>query len=220
MKKILIIVALLCATESFSQNRFTIKVVDAVSKEPLAGASVHPKGVESLLSTRKDGTAEIILPVTSLSLIITHVSYVPKEVLLKFPLQDSLLIIEMEQKDEEEEEVIVQSTRTSRNIKNVPTRVETIELEEIDEKSNMRPANVSMLLHESTGILVQQTSATSANASIRLQGLDGRYTQLLKDGFASFGNSPAGFKAGRDNKRARFYFIWWWRYCRCYQFYF
>ena len=56
----------------------------------------------------------------------------------------------------------------------------------------MRPANVSMLLHESTGIQVQQTSATSGNASIRIQGLDGRYTQLLKDGFASFGNFASG----------------------------
>ncbi|RYD71336.1 MAG: TonB-dependent receptor, partial [Sphingobacteriales bacterium] len=83
-------------------------------------------------------------------------------------------------------------TRTSRTIQNTPTRVETIELEEIDEKSNMRPANVSMILHESTGIAVQQTSATSANASIRIQGLDGRYTQLLKDGYASFGNFASG----------------------------
>src|SRR5690349_14336791 len=92
----------------------------------------------------------------------------------------------------EEKEVIIQSTRTSRNIKNVPTRVETIELEEIDEKNNMRPGNVSMLLHESTGIQVQQTSATSGNASIRIQGLDGKYTQLLKDGFANFGNFSSG----------------------------
>jgi len=86
----------------------------------------------------------------------------------------------------------VQSTRTSRAIATVPTRVEVIALEEIDEKGNMRPANVSMLLHESTGIQVQQTSATSANASIRMQGLDGRYTQLLKDGFANFGNFSSG----------------------------
>jgi iron complex outermembrane receptor protein/outer membrane receptor for ferrienterochelin and colicins len=92
----------------------------------------------------------------------------------------------------EEKEVIIQSTRTSRNIRNVPTRVETIELEEIDEKNNMRPGNVAMLLHESTGIQVQQTSATSGNASIRIQGLDGRYTQLLKDGFANFGNFSSG----------------------------
>ena len=90
------------------------------------------------------------------------------------------------------EEVVVQSTRTSRTIANVPTRVETIDFEEIDEKNNMRPANVAMLLHESTGIQVQQTSATSGNASIRIQGLDGRYTQLLKDGFANFGNFSSG----------------------------
>lgn len=90
------------------------------------------------------------------------------------------------------EEVIINSTRTSRTIANTPTRVETIELEEIDEKSNMRPSNVAMILHESTGIAVQQTSATSANSSIRIQGLDGRYTQILKDGFPSFGNFANG----------------------------
>jgi outer membrane receptor for ferrienterochelin and colicins len=56
----------------------------------------------------------------------------------------------------------------------------------------MRPANVSMLLHESTGLQVQQTSATSGNASIRVQGLDGRYTQLLKDGYPNFGNFASG----------------------------
>lgn len=95
-------------------------------------------------------------------------------------------------KEDTLEEVTVQSTRTSRTISNVPTRVETIELEEIDEKNNMRPANVAMLLHESTGIQVQQTSATSGNAGIRIQGLDGRYTQLLKDGFPNFGNFASG----------------------------
>ncbi len=49
-----------------------------------------------------------------------------------------------------------------------------------------------MLLHESTGLQVQQTSATSTNASIRVQGLDGRYTQLLKDGYPNFGNFASG----------------------------
>ena len=102
--------------------------------------------------------------------------------------QDSL----QTEKEEEIEEVILKSTRTSRTIANTPTRVETTELEEIDEKANMRPSNVAMILHESTGIAVQQTSATSGNSSIRIQGLDGRYTQILKDGFPSFGNFANG----------------------------
>lgn len=94
--------------------------------------------------------------------------------------------------EKEMDEIILQTTRTSRTIKNTPTRIETIDGEELDEKNNMRPANVSMLLHESTGLLVQQTSATSGNASIRMQGLDGRYTQLLKDGYPNFGNFASG----------------------------
>lgn len=93
---------------------------------------------------------------------------------------------------EELEEVTVQSTRTSRTIRNTPTRIESIDAEELEEKSNMKPANVSMVLHESTGLQVQQTSATSGNASIRVQGLDGRYTQLLKDGYPNFGNFASG----------------------------
>jgi iron complex outermembrane receptor protein/outer membrane receptor for ferrienterochelin and colicins len=108
------------------------------------------------------------------------------------PSPSDTVYIELEIAEHEMGEIIIQSTRTSRTIANVPTRVETIELEEIDEKNNMRPANVAMLLHESTGIQVQQTSATSGNASIRIQGLDGRYTQLLKDGFANFGNFSSG----------------------------
>lgn len=94
--------------------------------------------------------------------------------------------------DKEMEEVVVSTTRSSRTIAHLPTRVEVIGGEEVDEKNNMRPANVSMLLHESTGIQVQQTSATSGNASIRIQGLDGRYTQLLKDGYPSFSNFSGG----------------------------
>jgi iron complex outermembrane receptor protein/outer membrane receptor for ferrienterochelin and colicins len=100
--------------------------------------------------------------------------------------------IKKEKAAEELEEITVQSTRTSRTIRNTPTRIETIDAEELEEKGNMKAANVSMVLHESTGLLVQQTSATSGNASIRVQGLDGRYTQLLKDGYPNFGNFASG----------------------------
>lgn len=100
--------------------------------------------------------------------------------------------IKKEKESETLQEVTVQSTRTSRTIRNTPTRIETIATEELDEKSNMKSANVSMVLQESTGIQVQQTSPTSGNASIRVQGLDGRYTQLLKDGYPNFGNFASG----------------------------
>ena len=56
----------------------------------------------------------------------------------------------------------------------------------------MKPGDIRMLLNESTGIQTQQTSATSYNSSIRIQGLDGRYTQILRDGFPLY----SGFSGG------------------------
>lgn len=193
MNRIFLLIAMmLSAYIGIAQQRITLKVVDAGTKEGLANASIVIRGADPGYVTKPSGEVALLMPPSQATVIISHVGYYSKSITFKSPYPDSLFVVELQLNDEEEEEVIVQSTRTSRTIKNVPTRVETIELEEIDEKSNMRPANVSMLLHESTGIQVQQTSATSANASIRLQGLDGRYTQLLKDGFASFGNFASG----------------------------
>ena len=56
----------------------------------------------------------------------------------------------------------------------------------------MKPGDIRMLLNETTGIQTQQTSATSYNSSIRIQGLDGKYTQLLKDGLPLY----SGFSGG------------------------
>jgi iron complex outermembrane receptor protein/outer membrane receptor for ferrienterochelin and colicins len=110
-----------------------------------------------------------------------------KELKFTFPLAgqgENLIFIKV---TNEVGDVTITSTRTGREIDDVPTRVEAIDEEEVDEKSSMRPANVSMVLNESTGIKVQQTSATSNTQSVRIQGLDGRYTQILKDGFPAFG---------------------------------
>ena len=190
----LLVILLLSGISIYSQAQQTlhIKVTGGENKTPIA-ASVLIKGTIQGYSADTTGTASISFTANgNYTLVTSAVGYEEKETKITIPHSSDTLEIELESAEEELEEVIVQSTRTSRTIANVPTRVETIELEEIDEKSNMRPANVAMILHESTGIQVQQTSATSGNASIRIQGLDGRYTQLLKDGFPNFGNFSSG----------------------------
>lgn len=191
--KVLICTAILfIAVSAQSQQMVKIKVSGEESKTPVA-ASIVIKETAKGVATDSTGTAVVNFPANgNYTLLISAVGYKEMSNKISIPYPEAILEIALEAEEEEMEEIIIQSTRTSRTIKNVPTRVETIELEEIDEKNNMRPANVAMLLHESTGIQVQQTSATSANASIRIQGLDGRYTQLLKDGFANFGNFSSG----------------------------
>lgn len=177
---------------AMAQNTLKVLVKDKETQLPLQGASVHFKKTTTL--TNGLGFAELKnLPNGAQSVTVSFTGYETASLHFNFPLASSdTTTVLLEVEEDELEEVIVQSTRTSRTIKNTPTRVETIDGEELDEKNNMRPANVSMLLHESTGLQVQQTSATSANASIRVQGLDGRYTQLLKDGYPNFGNFASG----------------------------
>ncbi len=190
-KIILLIFSLAFCIVGHGQNNIRVKVVHAESKELLAGATVRLVALNKNATADSSGIAILRnIPDGKYIMTVSYAGFHEYSDTLGIPSATEIVEIELE--PEEEEEVIVQSTRTSRSIPNTPTRIEVIALEEIDEKSNMRPANVSMLLHESTGILVQQVSATSANAAIRLQGLDGKYTQLLKDGFASFGNFASG----------------------------
>ncbi|TAF43409.1 MAG: TonB-dependent receptor [Sphingobacteriales bacterium] len=193
MKKYILSLALLYSIAGFSQTTFKAIVKDSETQQVLTGATAQLISSNYITSTNINGYLEINnLPLGKQKIKVSYLGYKTQTFSFILPLADTLQLSMQKNKDSELEEVIVQSTRTSRSIQNTPTRIETIEAEELDEKSNMKPANISMVLHESTGLQVQQTSATSGNASIRVQGLDGRYTQLLKDGYPNFGNFASG----------------------------
>jgi iron complex outermembrane receptor protein len=175
-----------------AQYTFKAKIINKETGEGVAKASVT---FEELKRTAAADSTGVILikdiPAGKHTIKITSVGYAEKEVKYDFP-PDQDVTIEMETAEEEEEEVVIQSTRSTRTIRDIPTRVEFVAGEELDEKANMKPGDIRMVLNESTGITTQQTSATSANSSIRIQGLDGRYTQILKDGLPLY----AGFSGG------------------------
>lgn len=179
---------LLTAQVSFAQNTFKVTVKDQETKEAVAGAKVSVKDTEISAVTGADGVAQLTnVPDGEQTIEIFSVGYEARELKLTFPLAgqgENVIFIKI---TTEFGEVTVTTTRTGREIDDVPTRVEAIDEEEVDEKMSMRPSNVSMVLNESTGIKVQQTSATTQTQSVRIQGLDGRYTQILKDGFPAFG---------------------------------
>ena len=92
-----------------------------------------------------------------------------------------------EEAGEEGEVIIVQGTRLGRRLQDEPMRVEVIAGEEIEEKAIMRPGNIAMLVNETGGVRVQVTSPALGSANIRIQGLEGRYTQLLADNLPLYG---------------------------------
>lgn len=87
--------------------------------------------------------------------------------------------------------VVVQSTRSGRRVSDEPIRVDVVSQEEIEEKLLMSPGNVSMLVAESAGVRVQNTSPGMGASNIRIQGLRGRYTQLLADGLPLYGGQSS-----------------------------
>lgn len=92
---------------------------------------------------------------------------------------------------EEGEEILVQATRSNRRVQDEPVRVEVIGREEIEEKILMRPGNVATVLAETGGLRVQVTAPAMGAANIRVQGMDGRFTQLLADGLPLYGGQAS-----------------------------
>ena len=88
---------------------------------------------------------------------------------------------------EEGEEIVVQATRTGRRVQDEPIRVEVLDREEIEEKVLMSPGNIAMLMNETPGVRVQVTSPALGASNVRVQGLKGRYTQILADGLPLYG---------------------------------
>lgn len=173
-----------------AQNTFKARVVDAEENEPLIGATLKISPTKGAV-TDLNGYVEILnIDTDTILASISYVGYRPFEQTYILPLDDTQIIKLIA--GEELEEVVVTSTRSSRTIDDIPTRIEAISSEELEEKAIMKSSNIAMVLRESTGIQMQQTSASSANQSIRIQGLDGRYTQLLKDGFPLFGGFSSG----------------------------
>ena len=191
----MLFVALAFSFGAFAQNKLSLILKDSKTSEPLIGATISISSLNKVSSTDANGQAIFSdIPNGVHHVEYRYIGYAPKVDTLTFPLNsDTPMVVSLEASEGEElEEVVIASTRSSRTISNIPTRIEVIAGEELDEKGNMKPGDIRMVLNESTGIQTQQTSATSANASIRIQGLDGRYTQILKDGFPLFSGAASG----------------------------
>jgi outer membrane receptor for ferrienterochelin and colicins len=186
---------LLACNNSYAQHSFNLSIKNNEDKTALVGATASIASLNKTTFSDSLGIATFTnLAAGTYQVNISYVGLEAKEITVQVPQPDNtpIEVLLAEGEEHEEEEVMVTATRISRTIANIPTRVEVISGEELAEKANMKPGDIRMLLSETTGIQTQQTSATSFNAGIRIQGLDGRYTQLLRDGYPLY----SGFSGG------------------------
>ena len=183
---------LICCAFGYAQNTLKINIFTAEEKEPLLGATIYIESLDKGVTTDFDGIALLEdVPDGQYNLQISYLGFETLEANIVVPTGDDLVFY-LKESANALDEVVVRSSRSTRTIQRIPTRIEYIGVEELGEKAIMNPTNISMVLRESTGIQMQQTSLSSANTNIRIQGLDGRYTQLLRDGFPLYGGFSSG----------------------------
>ncbi len=186
---------LLASPAAIAQHRIFAIVQNAKTNLPLMGVSIFIKDSKLIGTTDKNGEVSFsIEPSKNYRITFTEINYVTQTIDFypKNTINNDTLKVNLIQKDMEVQEVIVTSTRTNSRIEDNPIRIEVIGQEEISEEGSIKPMGIAKLLTESGSVLPQQTSSINGNVSIRLQGLDGKYTQVLKDGFPLY----SGFSQG------------------------
>ena len=162
-----------CFSAKAQTSDIQIKVISESENEPIFGATVYFEELEKGAVTDFDGIATFNeIPNGEHIIIVSFLGFETLKTTIQIP-SNSDLIFKLKSGGNELDEVVLQSSRSTRTVKKIPTRIEFIGVEEMGEKAIMNPTNISMVLRESTGIQMQQTSLSSGSTNIRIQGLDG-----------------------------------------------
>ena len=134
-----------------------------------------------------------IAPPGDVKISVTKDGYFPADASLRADAaHESIVHVELEPRKAVEEEIKVYATRNDARIQDSPLHVEVLQRDEVEEKMLMTPGDIVMMLNEMGGLRVQTTSPSLGAASVRVQGMRGRYTTFLSDGLPLFGQQGAG----------------------------
>lgn len=194
-KKILLITLLFLSGNLSAQTAFSCFVKDAVSKELLEGVTAKINGSSKTTASDSNGRVSYFnLSPGKIKITFSFVGYDDQTVNFQIPQADGMPVIYLQKSAAKtEEEVIISSSRTNSRIEDLPTKVEVLGSEEVDEEAGTIPGNIASLLGDIAGIQNQRTSGTTGSIDLRVQGLPGKYTQILRDGLPLFGGYSGNF---------------------------
>ena len=191
LSRLLVCFLLLMSLTSYAQFKIELQTSDP-KHTPLAFVTITDNG--SLVGTTDTtGAVTAALPTGVAKLVFQLIGFKTLDTTLNISGPMKLNIVLMPESSELEEVVFVSSTRTNQSIENSTMKVEVLGPEELTEEATVKPGNIASMLGDVSGVQVQQTSAASGNSSVRIQGLDGKYTQILRDGMPMYEGFSGGF---------------------------
>ena len=211
------VVAVAGAQAPPSQPPALIEIAVTADTRPVPQAQVIVSGKTS--QTDANGRITLQVPPGPIAITVVKEGFNPVTVTATAVAgQPQLIPIALERQAAIEEHVTVSATRTDKRIEDQPMRVEVLDAEEIEEKQLMTPGDIVMMLNEMGGLRVQATSPSLGAASVRVQGMRGRYTRFLSDGLPLFGadvgglglpaDSTVGPRTGRSDQGCRVRTLW------------
>ena len=190
MRSLVLVSVLVCcwaATIAAQNQTATVRVQVRAAGKPVEGAEVLVGGTTQ--RTDAAGTATIVTVPGSVEVTVLKSGFAPTTASVEVAAGTTQeVVVELQPEPTLEETVtVVASTRTDKRLEDQPMRVEVLDREEIEEKMLMTPGDIVMMLNEMGGMRVQTTSPSLGAASVRIQGMRGRYTRVLSEGLPLFG---------------------------------
>jgi len=184
------IVVILIQSSAAQGLQGTVRVQVHAEGRPVQHAQVTVLHVTR--ETDSAGTAlfQLQLPPGEAGVTVTKSGYVTAtlKIVAAAGAQQDVIVDLVAEPAHEESVTVVATTRSNKRLEDQPMRVEVLEREEIEEKMLMTPGDIVMMLNEMGGMRVQATSPSLGAASVRIQGMRGRYTRVLSDGLPLFGD--------------------------------
>ena len=181
-------ILLLASFLASAQPDGTLQVLVRGRSGPVDQADIRVAGIAAV--TNAEGRASLRVPAGRYEVVVSRFGFETAKLQVTIPASGEIEIrVDLKEEAVITEDVLVTATRTNQRVQDLPLRVEVVPQEEIDEKLFMTPGDISMMLAETNGLRVQTTSASLGAASVRVQGLRGRYTQLLSDGLPLYGQT-------------------------------
>jgi len=175
-----------------SQELLHIQVSESITLKKIPGVTVSADG-KAVGMTDSTGLFVTSIPAGKYQLLFSSKGYLTERYTVIIP-GSSMIEIQMKRVEQELDAVtVVASTRNNQPIESSPLKVEILGKEDMDEENTIKPGNIASILGDISGVQIQQSSATSGNSNVRIQGLEGRYTQILRDGLPLFEGFSGGF---------------------------
>ncbi|MBN2804880.1 MAG: TonB-dependent receptor [Deltaproteobacteria bacterium] len=154
---------------------------------PVAGAEVYFPELNIKSITSEEGTFKVVVPEGEYTVIVVAKGFGKLEEAISFDESAALsgfeLMVEFPIED-----VVITGTKTEKLVEKAPVKTEVIGRDKIERK---RASNLAEALDSTPGVRVENNCQNCGFTQVRLNGLEGHYTQILIDGNPVF-SSLAG----------------------------